>query len=80
MLVRSDGAGGTGEFVRWLTARRMTYSVGFTLPMDTAALYRLIPETVRTPAYYADTQRREGADVAELPTCSTSPTGREECG
>jgi hypothetical protein len=32
VLVRTDGAGGTHEFIEWLTKRRLSYSVGFTLP------------------------------------------------
>ena len=44
----------------------MSYSVGFTLPMDTTALYHLIPGWVWVPALNADSQAREGADLAEL--------------
>ncbi len=36
------------------------------MPFETPALYRLIPETVWTPAYDADGQPRDGADVAEF--------------
>ncbi|MDT0264262.1 IS1380 family transposase, partial [Jatrophihabitans lederbergiae] len=32
VLVRADGAGGTHEFLSWLTGQRVQYSVGFTLP------------------------------------------------
>ena len=39
VLIRADGAGGTKEFTKWLTGRRVAYSVGFTLPMDTPDLY-----------------------------------------
>lgn len=66
VLIRADGAGGTREFVTWLTKRRLAYSVGFTLPFMTPELYRLIPEEVWTPAYDADGQARDGADVAEF--------------
>jgi hypothetical protein len=66
VLIRTDGAGGTREFVTWLARRRVSYSVGFTLPMDTAELYRLIPAAVWAPAYDADSQPRDGAEVAEL--------------
>lgn len=66
VLVRADGAGGTKEFVSWLTRRRLSYSVGFTLPFETPQLYRLIPEDCWTPALDAEGQPREGADVAEL--------------
>ncbi len=66
VLIRADGAGGTHEFIAWLTGRRLAYSVGFTLPFDTPQLYRLIPEEVWMPAYDAEGQEREGADVAEF--------------
>jgi hypothetical protein len=32
VLVRVDGAGGTRELIAWLTRRRLSYSVGFSLP------------------------------------------------
>jgi hypothetical protein len=35
VLIRTDGAGGTHEFVLWLTGQRLQYSVGFSLT-DTA--------------------------------------------
>ena len=66
VLVRADGAGGTKEFTKWLTGRRVAYSVGFTLPMDTAALYHEIPEWVWLPALNADGDARDGADLAEF--------------
>jgi len=66
VLIRADGAGGTREFVTWLTGRRLGYSVGFTLPFETPELYRLIPEDAWTPAYDAHDGIRDGADVAEL--------------
>ena len=66
VLIRADGAGGTKEFTKWLTGRRVAYSVGFTLPMDTPDLYRLIPEPVWVPALNADEQPREGAGLADF--------------
>lgn len=39
VLIRTDGAGGTKEFTRWLTGRRLSYSVGFTLPLHAPELY-----------------------------------------
>ncbi len=56
VLVRADGAGGTKDFTRWLTDRRVQYSVGFTLPFHTPDLLKQIPEQVWTPAYDADGQ------------------------
>ncbi len=66
VLVRTDGAGSTHALVDWLTARRLSYSVGFTLPEVTEALLTKIPSQVWTPAYDADGKVRDGAWVAEL--------------
>src|SRR4051794_17642253 len=38
VLVRIDGAGGTHELIDWLTRRRLSYSVGFSLPGDLASI------------------------------------------
>ncbi len=40
--------------------------MGFTLPAGADELYRKIPERVWTPAYSADGDLRDGADVAEF--------------
>lgn len=66
VLIRADGAGGTKDFTRWLTGRRVQYSVGFTFPFHTPDLLKQIPAEVWTPAYDADGQVRDGAFVAEL--------------
>ncbi|OLO65042.1 hypothetical protein BKH21_12595 [Actinomyces oris] len=66
VLVRIDGAGGTKETIELLARRRVSYSVGFTLPDHTAQIYDTIPETAWAPAYNADGQPRDGADVAEI--------------
>ena len=67
VLVRADGAGGTKEFVSWLTRQRLSYSVGFTLPFHTPQLYKLITdEDVWESALDADGDIRDGAAVAEL--------------
>ncbi len=50
VLVRADGAGGTKDFTRWLTGRRVQYSVGFTLPFHTPDLLGRIPAHVWAPA------------------------------
>lgn len=34
VLIRTDAAGATHEFMDWLVAQRLSYSVGFTLPTD----------------------------------------------
>ena len=66
VLVRIDGAGSTHKVIAWLTGRRLSDSVGFTLPDNTPDLLRLIPEDVWTEAYDAHDQVRDGAWVAEL--------------
>lgn len=65
VLVRIDGAGGTKETIEFLARRRVSYSVGFMLPEHTPQIYDTIPETAWAPAYNADGQPRQGADVAE---------------
>ena len=44
VLVRIDGAGGTKQLIEWLTGRRLSYSVGFTLPVNTPDLLARIPD------------------------------------
>lgn len=66
VLVRIDGAGGTKKTLREPVKRRVSYSVGFTLPANTPELFGLVPEHVWEPAYDCDGEVREGADVAEL--------------
>jgi hypothetical protein len=66
VLVRTDGAGGTKALIEWLTSRRLSYSVGFTLPVNTPDLLAKIPDSAWTSAYDARDQVRDGAWVAEL--------------
>jgi hypothetical protein len=65
VLVRTDAAGATREFLNYVTARRLSYSLGFALTETMAAALDAIPEQVWTPAYDADRQVRDGAWVAE---------------
>jgi transposase DDE domain len=66
VLVRIDGAGGTKETVGFLARRRVSYSVGFKLPDRTPDIYAKIPKSAWAPAYNADGDPRQGADVAEI--------------
>jgi hypothetical protein len=66
VLIRTDGAGGTHEFLNWLTTQRLSYSVGFTLTLDMVAKLETIPQAGWTPAYDADRRPRDGAWVTEL--------------
>jgi Transposase DDE domain group 1 len=66
ILIRTDAAGCTHEFVDWLVGQRLTYSLGFTLPTDFAASIDTMPREAWTPAYDADRQPRDAAWVADV--------------
>jgi len=65
VLVRTDAAGGTHEFLDWLAGRRLSYSVGYTLPGDIEQRLKKIPKRAWMPAYDGDGEPRDGAWVAE---------------
>ena len=67
-LIRADTAGGTHEFLEWLTARsrRLHYSVGFTITGDIQEAIGKVPAGAWTPAYDGDGQVRDGAWVADI--------------
>lgn len=65
VLIRTDAAGGTHEFMNWLHDRKLAYSLGFTLPADAVERLARIPATAWTSAYDADRTPRDGAWVAE---------------
>ncbi|ETZ99686.1 transposase DDE domain protein [Mycobacterium kansasii 732] len=65
VLVRTDAAGATHEFLNYLSARRLSYSLGFALTETMATGIDAIPQTAWTPAYDADGQVRDGAWVTE---------------
>jgi hypothetical protein len=66
VLIRIDGAGSTHELLDWLTARNLSYSVGFGLPDHTAELLKKIPAQAWSPALDAEGEVRDGAWVTEL--------------
>jgi hypothetical protein len=68
VLIRTDSAGGTHDFLAWLTrpGRRLAYSVGFTITDDIQEAILMIPARAWTPAYDAGGQVRPGAWVAEI--------------
>lgn len=66
VLIRTDAAGGTRDLLGFLHRRGVSYSIGWTLPGNTPQLYAMVPEQVWQPAYNADGQARDGADVAEF--------------
>ena len=66
VLVRTDGAGGTHEFVDWLTRQRVQYSVGFTLTADISRIVDTLPDAAWTAAYDGDGTPRGGAWVCRI--------------
>jgi len=66
VLIRTDGAGGTHAFLEYLTARRLSYSVGFTLTDAMAEAVDDIPEDLWIPALDSSGGIRDGAWIAEL--------------
>lgn len=66
VIIRTDSGGGTHEFLDWVTARRIKYSIGFNLTDDICAAILALPEHVWQCAYDADRRPRRGAWVAEL--------------
>jgi hypothetical protein len=68
VLIRADSAGGTHEFLNWLTAksRRLHYSVGMTITEAIQAAIGTVPAAAWTPAYDGDGQVRDGAWVADI--------------
>ena len=68
VLVRADSAGGTHDFLEWLTARsrRLHYSVGMTITEDMQAAILQVPAGAWTPAYDGDGRARDGAWVADI--------------
>jgi Transposase DDE domain group 1 len=80
VLIRTDSAGGTHDFLSWLArpGRRLAYSVGFPITEDLQDAILKIPARAWTPAYDAGGQVRPGAWVAEItgtPGLSSWPQG-----
>ncbi|MEU8741382.1 IS1380 family transposase [Streptomyces halstedii] len=67
-LIRTDSAGGTHDFVAWLTRRGrwLSYSVGMTVTEQVHQHVLKIPASAWTAAVETDGEIREGAWVAEL--------------
>lgn len=65
VLVRADAGGGTHDFLKYLTSRRLSYSIGFGLSETITEAVDAIPASAWTPAYDTAGGIREGAWVAE---------------
>ena len=79
VLVRTDSAGGTHEFLDYLRCHRLAYSVGFGLSETIATIIDNLHEQAWTPAYDADGIEGEGAWAAELLAFWTSQAGPKGC-
>ena len=66
VLIRTDAAGATHAFTNWLCSQRLGYSIGFTLGHDFEDVLALIPDQAWSPAYDADGDPVEFAQVAEV--------------
>ena len=66
VMIRTDGGGGTNEFLAWLARRGLSYSIGFTLPASMPTLYRQVPAEAWQAAVNADGDVREGAGIVDL--------------
>ncbi|WP_426977316.1 IS1380 family transposase [Pseudarthrobacter sp. O4] len=68
VMIRTDSAGGTQGFLRWLTARsrNLGYSVGFPIHGAVEVALPRIPKKAWTRAYNSDGIERDGAWVAEI--------------
>ncbi len=68
VMIRTDSAGGTHEFLDWLThpRRNLAYSVGFPLHGAVEAALPLVPASAWTRAYNSDGIERDGAWVADI--------------
>ncbi|WP_433446388.1 IS1380 family transposase [Streptomyces sp. CA-142005] len=67
-LIRTDSAGGTHDFLNWLTARGrwLSYSVGMVVTEAVHQAVLLAPASAWTPAVEPDGQVRDGAWVCEI--------------
>ena len=66
VLIRTDSGGGTHEFLDWVAARRVKYSIGFALTPQIYEAILKIPLRAWTAALDAGGEARDGAWVAEI--------------
>ena len=66
VLVKIDGADANHQVLDWLTAQRLSCSVGYGLPANTEKLLPLLPQHVWPVADDSDGSIRDGAWVAEI--------------
>jgi hypothetical protein len=66
MLVRSDSAGASHEFIDALRERGIEFSVGYPITEDVRKAIQRLPKKAWSEAIRSDCSEREGAQVAEL--------------
>ncbi|GAB4100786.1 IS1380 family transposase [Sinomonas halotolerans] len=68
VMIRTDSAGGTKDFLHWLTGARQNlgYTVGFPIGAQLECALPRIPEEAWARAYNSDGHERDGAWVAEV--------------
>ena len=66
VLVRGDAGAGTKAFLSHVTGLGLQYSVGFSASDPIQAALKKLPKPAWTPAYDAEGQPRQDAQVAEL--------------
>lgn len=66
ILVRTDGAGFSHDFLDYLIRRELEYSVGYAVTEDVREAIVLLPRWAWKPAIDADGGLRDGAEVAEI--------------
>ncbi len=66
VLVRTDAGGGTKAFLAHIVGLGLEFSIGFTITNPVAEALRMLPTQGWHPAYDADGDPRDGAQVAEL--------------
>jgi hypothetical protein len=66
ILVRTDGAGFSHEFLDHLVEQQLEYSVGYAVTEDVRTAITMLPRWAWTPAIDADGGLRDGAQVAEI--------------
>ncbi len=65
--------------IEYLTKRRLSYSVGFSLTDTMVSALDLVPEQAWTPATIPMGRSATGPGSPRSPTCSTCPHGRKAC-
>jgi len=65
-LVRADSGGGTHDYLAWLAARRIRYSVGVAISEDMQEAILRVPAVAWAQAYDGGGQPRDGAWVADI--------------